>query len=130
MKKILALLLCLLTSKVVASNQITIYYLTANEYCPSVEMIEKETKNIIDSLYSKEKTDGIIEEKTLNILLPENKDFTSKWEIYTNGLIFLVTKDSQISKVDLNDFAFTNVPGNIPNFKEGLIKQINQILKK
>lgn len=130
MRKILVLLLCLLASKVVATNKITIYYLTANEYCPSVEMIEKETKTIIDSLYSKEKAEGIIEEKTLNILLPENKDFTSKWEIYTNGLIFLVTKDNQTSKVDLNDFAFTNVPGNIPYFKEGLVKKINQILEK
>lgn len=127
---LLFMLICPLLCKAETKDKIEIIYLTANAYCPSVEQIENEAKKVIDSLYVNEKKNGTIIESKLNIMEEKNQDFIHKWEISTNGLIFLVTRNGITEKVDLNDFAFSNVPSDIPFFKEGLAKNISTILSR
>ncbi|MBO4332866.1 MAG: hypothetical protein J5875_06835 [Paludibacteraceae bacterium] len=113
-----------------AEKKIEVIYLTANAYCPSVEQIENEAKTVIDSLYKTEKANGTIIERKLNIMEEANQDFIHKWEISTNGLILLVHDDNTTKKVDLNDFAFSNVPSDIPFFKNGFAEKIKEALNK
>ena len=113
-----------------AEKRIEVIYLTANAYCHSVEQIEKEAKSVIDSLFVTEKNSGTIVERKLNIMEEANQDFIHKYEISTNGLIFLVHDNEKCEKIDLNDFAFSNVPSDIPAFKKGLAGKIQDILNK
>lgn len=129
------LLFLLLTMQIVNSiaeekQRINVVYLTANAYCPSVEQIENATKAVLDSLYKKEKASGVIVEKKLNIMEDANQDFIHKWEISTNGLVLLVQDNENTNKVDLNDFAFSNVPSDVPFFKKGFATKIDSILTK
>lgn len=113
-----------------AERKIEVIYLTANAYCPSVEQIEREAKVVIDSLYKTEKENGVIIERKLNIMEDANQDFIHKWEISTNGLVLLVHDNATCEKVDLNDFAFSNVPSDIPFFKNGFAEKIKDLLNK
>lgn len=130
MKKTLSLLLLLssLVIKAESNKSIEIVYLTANAYCPSVEQIETYTKQVVDSLFSAEKRAGTIIESKLNIFEEKNQDFIHKWEISTNGLVIIVTTGEKKEKLDLNDFAFSYVPSDIPFFKKELENKINLIL--
>lgn len=130
MKKALLFIIFIATciTSALAENTIEVVYLTANAYCPSVEQIAKETKTVLDSLYTKEKETGIITESTYNIMEEKNQDFIHKWEICTNGLILLVHRDDKCEKVDLNDFAFSNVPSDTPYFRKEFANKINVIL--
>lgn len=130
MKKIiLSTVLLFIMLNINAQKRIDIYYLTANAYCPSVDQIENETKVVLDSLFKAELADSSIVTHKINIMEPTNKEFVNKWNIYTNGLLFLYTKDGNTTKIDMNDFAFTNVPGDIPNYHKELAKQIKDLLK-
>ena len=115
--------------QVFAQTHIDVYYLSANAYCPSVEMIENEAKSVLSEYYKEELENKTIQEKHLNIMEDSSKNFTSKWEIYTNGLILLVEKDTLTFKVDLNDFAFTNIPARPNEFKQGLKTTIDGLLE-
>lgn len=109
-------------------RKLEIYYLTASEECPSVREIAYYTKQVVDSLYSSEIKSGTIVEKTINILETENQNFCDKWQIYTNGLMFLAYDITGARKIDMNDFAFSHVPSDINEFKRGIEKEINMFL--
>ncbi len=126
--KLLLFLGLLISFSCKAEKSIDVIYLTANAYCPSVEEIEREAKSVIDSLFIVEKTNGTIIERKLNIMEEANQDFIHKWEISTNGLVLLVHNNGVTEKVDLNDFAFSNVPSDIPFFKKGFAEKIKEIL--
>lgn len=130
MKKMVSMLLLISSLICNAENnkKIEIVYLTANAYCPSVEQIEIHTKQVVDSLFGKEKDNGTIIEKKLNIFDDKNQDFIHKWEISTNGLVFIVSNGDKKEKVDLNDFAFSYVPSDITYYKKELENKIKSIL--
>ena len=130
MAKYLLLFFLLFCSFVNAEQHIDIYYLTARDSCPTVNLIEKITNNILQQNYDYEIQNKIIVKHKINIFENKNQEFVKKWDIYTNGIMLLHSINNDTTKLDLNDLAFSNIPSDSANYKKEFIKLIEEFLNK
>lgn len=113
-----------------AQNPIVeVYYFHADERCESDLQIEQETKNVIDHAFKEEIANGTVVLHIVNFMSPENQAITDKFEIGWSSLVLNKIESKEEEKIDINEFAFTNIPANPDNFRSGLEQQIRQILQ-
>jgi hypothetical protein len=114
----------------IANNNITVevFYFHADERCESDLQIEAECRNIIETVFSNEIKEGKIVFKAINFMNPENKAIAEKFEIGWSTLLINKIKNGEEELINLNDFAFTNIPANPINFRKGFENQIKQLL--
>ena len=131
MKRYLLLLTQLIICQFLLANNtvLEIYYFYSDHYCPSDEQIQLETKKVVESAFAKELEEGKIVLKNLNFMAPENQAIAEKFEIGWSSLIFNKKENGKEEVINLNDFAFTNVPSDPEKFKTGLEQKIKELLK-
>ncbi len=116
---------CLLASDIV----LEIYCFYSDHYCPTDVQIQQETKQVVEFFFTKEINEGKIVLKNLNFMSPENQAIAEKFEIGWSSLIFNKKDNGKEEVINMNDFAFTNIPSNPEKFKTGLEQKIRELLK-
>jgi hypothetical protein len=106
-----------------------VYYFHADQRCESDLQIEKECKQVIETVFEKEINENKVIFHVINFMDPENKDISEKFEIGWSTLLINKTEGNQEEIINLNDFAFTNIPANPSTFRTGLENQIKQLLE-
>jgi len=131
MKRFLLLFAQLIICQLLLANNtvLEIYYFYSDHHCISDEQIQLETKTVVESVFAKELEEGKIVLKYLNFMSPENQAIAEKFEIGWSSLIFNKKENENEEVINLNDFAFTNVPSNPEKFKTGLEQKIKELLK-
>ena len=96
----------------IQTNRIEVLYFHGAQRCITCRAIEANTVALLDSLYSKEKADGKIIYKVIDI-----SKFVNGW------------KDSKENVNNMTEFSFSNARNEPDKFKEGIKNKIDELLK-
>ncbi len=92
----------------IQSNRIEVLYFHGAQRCITCRAIEANTVALLDSLYSKEKAEGRIVYKTIDISKKENKAIADRYEVTWSSLFINGWKDGKESVNDMTKFGFSN----------------------
>lgn len=84
--------------------------------CSLTRAIETNTVALLDSLYSKEKADGKIIYKVIDISKKENEAIADKYEVTWSSLFVNGWKDGKENVNNMTEFSFSNAK-NAPRMK-------------
>jgi hypothetical protein len=83
---------------------------------------------VLESEFSNELNDGIINFVSLNIDESENKNLVEKYQVYGASLHFIELDNGKESDKDLTEFAFANSKNNPDVFLKGIKDTISIII--
>lgn len=118
------------SEEVSQQNRIEILYFYSAQRCVTCRAIETHTVTLLDSLYSKEQTDGKIIYKVIDISKKENEPIADKYEVTWSSLFVNGWKDGNEKVNNLTEFSFANARNAPDKFKEGIKSKINELLKQ
>lgn len=111
-------------------NRIEVLYFHGAQRCITCRAIEANTEALLDSHYSKEKADGRIIYKVIDISKKENEAITDKYEVTWSSLFINGWKDGKENINDMTEFGFSNAKNAPDKFKEGIKSKIDELLKQ
>lgn len=91
--------------------------------------IEKNTKEVINTLFANELKKGTVVFKIVDISTPEGEKIADKYKVTWSSLFINKWKDGKESRNNLTEFGFGNAGRNPNGFKKGLAVKIRQSLK-
>ena len=112
------------------SNHIEVLYFHGAQRCITCRAIEANTVALLYSLYSKEKENGKIIFKVIDISKKENEQIADKYEVTWSSLFVNGWKDGKETVNNLTEFSFSNVRNAPDKFKEGIKSKIDELLKQ
>ncbi|NLW33053.1 MAG: hypothetical protein GXY77_16540 [Fibrobacter sp.] len=77
------------------NKKVTVYYFHTTNRCYSCNLIEKLTKQAIDSGFKDQIDNKLLQFKSINIDLPENKHFVEDYKLYTKSVIVSTLVDGK-----------------------------------
>ena len=107
-------------------NYVEILYFHGKQRCATCVAIEENTKQLIEERFSEQISKGELVFKTIDI--NENETLADKYEITWSSLLVVDNENEKEIVEDLTNFAFTNALNSPDEFKEGVSKQINNML--
>ena len=112
------------------SNRIEVLYFHGAQRCITCRAIEANTVALLDSLYSKEKKNGKIIFKVIDISKKENEQIADKYEVTWSSLFVNGWKDRKETVNNLTEFSFSNARNAPDKFKEEIKSKIDELLKQ
>ena len=112
------------------SNRIEVLYFHGAQRCVTCRAIETNTITLLDSLYSKEKANGKIVFKVIDISKKENEQIADKYEVTWSSLFVNGWKDGKENANNMTEFSFSNARNAPDKFKEGIKSKIDELLKQ
>lgn len=107
-------------------NYVEILYFHGKQRCATCVAIEENTKQLIEERFSEQISKGELVFKTIDI--NENETLADKYEITWSSLLVVDNENEKEIMEDLTNFAFTSALNSPEEFKEGVSKQINNML--
>ena len=111
-------------------NRIEVLYFHGAQRCITCRAIEANTGALLDSLYSKEKADGRIIYKVIDISKKENEAIADKYEVTWSSLFVNSWIDGKENVNNMTEFGFSNAKNAPDKFKEGIKSKIDELLKQ
>lgn len=112
------------------TNRVEVLYFHGAQRCITCRAIEANTVALLDSLYSKEQTDGKIIFKVIDISKKENEQVADKYEVTWSSLFVNGWKDGKENVNNMTEFSFSNARNAPDKFKEGIKSKIDELLKQ
>ena len=114
----------------IQTNRIEVLYFHGAQRCITCRAIEANTVALLDSLYSKEKADGKIIYKVIDISKKENEAIADKYEVTWSSLFVNGWKNGKENVNNMTEFSFSNAKNAPDKFKEGIKSKIDELLKQ
>lgn len=112
-----------------ANNRVEVIYFHGKQRCATCMAIEKNTREIINSLFANELKNSKVVFKIVDISTPEGEKIADKYEVTWSSLFVNKWKGGKETRNNLTEFAFGNARKNPDAFKKGLADKIRQSLK-
>ena len=106
------------------SDGVDVLYFHGRQRCLTCRAIEKEAKEVVDSLNNAD-----VHFRVIDITAPENQALTDRYEITWSSLVLVRYDDGKETSENVTQFAFANARSNPAQFKKELAAKINQMLK-
>lgn len=113
----------------VQKDRVEILYFHGAQRCITCRAIEKYTKELLDSVYSRELSSGKVVYKVIDISKKENEAIADKYEVSWSSLFVNGWKADKENANNMTEFAFGNARNNPAKFQEGIRKKIDELLK-
>ena len=110
-------------------DRVEVLYFHGKQRCLTCNAIEKLSKEVVDTLFTKELKEGRVIYKTIDISEKENEALADKYEVTWSSLFINKWKDGEETPVNMTEFAFTHATSSPAIFKEGVKKKIEEQLK-
>lgn len=117
------------TSKL-SANHIEVLYFHGSQRCITCRAIESNTLALLDSLYTKEKADGKIVFRVIDISDEKNEKIAYKYEVTWSSLFVNGWKNGKESVNNMTEFGFSYAKNSPDEFKKGLKDKIDQMLSE
>src|SRR5574344_1790058 len=117
------------TSKL-SANPIQVLYFHGSQRCITCRAIESNTLALLDSLYTKEKADGKIVFRVIDISDEKNEKIADKYEVTWSSLFVNGWKKGKESVNNMTEFGFSYAKNSPDDFKKGLKDKIDQMLSE
>ena len=112
-----------------ANGRVEIIYFHGKQRCATCMAIEKNTREVINSLFTNELKNGKVVFKIVDISTPEGEKIADKYEVTWSSLFVNQWKDGKETRNNMTEFGFGNARKNPDTFKKGLADKIRQSLK-
>lgn len=110
-------------------DRVEVLYFHGKQRCATCMAIEKNAKEVVNTLFANELKNGTVVFKTVDISTPEGEKIADKYEVTWSSLFVNKWKDGKESRNNLTEFGFGNARKNPDGFKKGLADKIRQSLK-
>lgn len=110
-------------------DRVEVIYFHGKQRCATCMAIEKNTKEVVNTLFADELKNGTVVFKTVDISTPEGEKIADKYEVTWSSLFVNKWKDGKESRNNLTEFGFGNTRKNPDGFKKSLADKIRQSLK-
>ena len=117
-------------AKEIQSDRIEVLYFHGAQRCITCRAIEANTVALLDSLYFKERADGKIVYKVIDITKKENEAVAERYEVTWSSLFINGWKEGKESVNNMTEFSFSYAKNEPDQFKEGIKSKINELLKQ
>ncbi len=109
-------------------NVVEVLYFHGKQRCMTCNAIEKETRQLVDSVFAKEIADKKLIFKVVDFSQKENEALAEKYEIAFSSLLVNDWTNGEESVNNMTDFAFANARSNPAVFKSELQRIIGESL--
>lgn len=109
----------------VADNLVEVVYFQGKQRCLTCRAIERFAKETVDSCFGNNEAVAF---KIVDINTPDGERIADTYEIAGSALLIIKESGGKISYADMTPFAFQNARKNIPVFKKGIEKKVNEYL--
>lgn len=116
-------------AKSLEKDRVEVIYFHGKQRCATCMAIEKNTKELVNSMFANELKNGSVVFKTVDISTPEGEAVADKYEVTWSSLFVNKWKEGKETRNNMTDFGFTNARKNPEGFKKGLTEKIRQSLK-
>ena len=110
-------------------DRVEVIYFHGKQRCATCMAIEKNTREVINSLFADELKNGKIVFKIVDISTPEGEKIADKYEVTWSSHFVNKWKNGKETSNNLTEFGFGNARKNPDAFKKGLADKIHQSLK-
>lgn len=117
------------TAKSPEKDRVEVIYFHGKQRCATCMAIEKNTKEVVNTLFANELKNGTVVFRTVDISTPEGEKIADKYEVTWSSLFVNKWKDGKETCNNLTEFGFGNARKNPDDFKKGLADKIRQSLK-
>ena len=117
------------TAKSPEKDRVEVIYFHGKQRCATCMAIEKNTKEVVNTLFANELKNGTVVFKTVDISTPEGEKIADKYEVTWSSLFVNKWKGGKETRNNLTEFGFGNARKNPDGFKKELADKIRQSLK-
>ena len=117
------------TAKSPEKDRVEVIYFHGKQRCATCMAIEKNAKEVVNTLFAGELKNGTVVFKTVDISTPEGEKIADKYEVTWSSLFVNKWKGGKENRDNLTEFGFGNARNNPDGFKTGLAENIRQSLK-
>ena len=117
------------TAKSPEKDRVEVIYFHSKQRCATCMAIEKNAKEVVNTLFANELKNGTVVFKTVDISTPEGEKIADKYEVTWSSLFVNKWKDGKESRNNLTEFGFGNARNNPDGFKKSLADKIRKSLK-
>lgn len=110
-------------------NRVEVIYFHGKQRCATCMAIEKNAKEVVNTMFADEVKKGIVVFKTVDISTSEGENIADKYEVTWSSLFVNKWKDGKETRNNMTEFGFGNARKNPDGFKKGLADKIRQSLK-
>lgn len=110
-------------------DRVEVIYFHGKQRCASCMAIEKNTREVIDSIFADKIADGSLVFRIVDISTPEGEQIADKYEVTWSSLFVNKWKNGEETRDNLTEFGFGNARKNTEVFKNGLADKIRQSLE-
>lgn len=111
------------------SDRVEVIYFHGKQRCATCMAIEKNTKEIINSLFANKMKKGTVVFKIVDISTSEGEKIADRYKVTWSSLFVNKWKGGKETRNNLTEFAFGNARKNPNAFKKELAVKIRQSLK-
>lgn len=112
-----------------AIDRVEVIYFHGKQRCATCRAIEKNTREVINSMFAKELKNGKVVFRIVDISTPEGEKVADRYEVTWSSLFVNKWKGGKETRNNLTEFAFGNARKNPDAFRKGLADRIRQSLK-
>lgn len=117
------------SAKPTEKDRVEVIYFHGKQRCATCMAIEKNTREVLNSLFANELKNGSVVFKIVDISTPEGEKIADKYEVTWSSLFVNKWKNGKETRNNLTEFGFGNARKNPDAFKKGLADKIRQSLK-
>lgn len=109
-------------------NRVEVVYFHGKQRCATCMAIEKNAKEVVNTMFSNEVKNGTVVFKTVDISTPEGKRMADQYEVTWSSLFVNRWKDGKETRNNMTEFGFANARKNPDGFKKGIEKKVYEYL--
>lgn len=109
-------------------DRVEVIYFHGKQRCATCMAIEKNAKEVVNTLFTNELKNGTVVFKIVDISTPEGEKIADRYEVTWSSLYVNKWKDGKEIRNNLTEFGFGNARNNPDGFKKGLADNIRQSL--
>lgn len=116
-------------AKTPEKDRVEVIYFHGKQRCATCMAIEKNTQELVNSMFADELKKGTVVFKAVNISTLEGEAFADKYEVTWSSLFVNKWKDGKEIRNNMTEFGFGNARRNPEGFKKVLAEEIRKSLK-
>lgn len=116
-------------SEISSKEYVEVLYFHGKQRCATCMAIERNTKDALQKTFSDEMKKGKVIFKVIDISKKENEKIVEKYEVTWSSLFVVKYKNGKETSENMTQFAFANARKSPDEFKSGVIKTVNKMLK-
>lgn len=111
------------------NDRVEVIYFHGKQRCATCMAIEKNTREVLNSMFANELKSGKVVFKIVDISTPEGEKIADRYEVTWSSLFVNKWKGGKETRDNMTEFGFGNARKNPDAFKKGLADKIHQSLK-